>query len=38
MKPGADGIVAITDGRTVERSGATVARLEADLELRKRRK
>jgi len=32
MKPGADGIVADTHGRIVERSGATIVRLEADLE------
>ena len=32
MKPGADGIVADTHGRIVKRSGATIARLEADLE------
>jgi len=32
MKPGADGIDADTHGRIVERSGATIARLEIDVE------
>jgi hypothetical protein len=32
MKPGADGIVADTHGRIVERSGATIVPLDADLE------